>query len=238
VSALEVTQLAAGYGPLGILTGVNLVVGKGEIVALLGANGAGKTTTLRALSGMLAHNGSIKLNGTEIKGTSAARRVALGLAHVPQGRGTFSGFTVEENLWLGAYTVADKAQIRSDMETWFATFPRLKERRTQLAGSLSGGEQQMLAVARAMMNRPNVLMCDEPSLGLAPAITQELFAVLRDLSVTRNMAILIVEQNARLTLEIAERGYIIEHGSIEIEGKASELKENSMVQRVYLGLDA
>ena len=238
MSALEVTQLAAGYGSLGILSGVNLVVGKGEIVALLGANGAGKTTTLRALSGMLAHNGSIKLNGTEIKGSSAAQRVALGLAHVPQGRGTFASFTVEENLWLGAYTVADKAQIRGDMETWFATFPRLKERRTQFAGSLSGGEQQMLAVARAMMNRPNVLMCDEPSLGLAPAITQELFAVLRDLSRSRKMAILIVEQNARLTLEIAERGYIIEHGSIEIEGKASELKENSMVQRVYLGLDA
>ena len=238
MSALEVTQLAAGYGSLGILSGINLVVGKGEIVALLGANGAGKTTTLRALSGMLAHNGSIKLNGVEIKGTSAAQRVALGLAHVPQGRGTFPSFTVEENLWLGAYTVADKAQIKGDMETWFATFPRLKERRTQFAGSLSGGEQQMLAVARAMMNRPNVLMCDEPSLGLAPAITQELFSVLRDLSVTRNMAVLIVEQNARLTLEIAERGYIIEHGSIEIEGKASDLKKNSMVQRVYLGLDA
>ena len=238
MSALEVTGLTAGYGSLGVLSDINLVVGKGEIVALLGANGAGKTTTLRALSGMLAHSGSIRLNGVEVTQLSAARRVALGLAHVPQGRGTFAGFTVEENLWLGAYTIADKAQIAADMETWFAKFPRLKERRTQLAGSLSGGEQQMLAVARAMMNRPSILMCDEPSLGLAPAITQELFAVLRDLSATRNMAVLIVEQNARLTLEIAERGYVIEHGSIEIEGKASELKENSMVQRVYLGLDA
>jgi len=185
---------------------------------------------------VLKHSGSIRLNGVEISGASAARRVALGLAHVPQGRGTFAGFTVEENLWLGAYTVADRSQIEGDIEVWFATFPQLKARRSQLAGSLSGGEQQMLAVARAMMNRPSVLMCDEPSLGLAPSITNELFAVLRDLSKTRSMAILIVEQNARLTLEIAKRGYVMEHGAIELEGKALDLKENSMIQRVYLGL--
>jgi branched-chain amino acid transport system ATP-binding protein len=236
VSALEVTGLRAGYGSLGVLAGVDIFVDKGEIVALLGANGAGKTTMLRALSGVLKHNGSIKLNGVEISSASAARRVALGLAHVPQGRGTFAGFTVEENLWLGAYTVVDRNQIEGDIELWFATFPQLKARRSQLAGSLSGGEQQMLAVARAMMNRPSVLMCDEPSLGLAPSITNELFAVLRDLSETRSMAILIVEQNARLTLEIAQRGYVMEHGTIELEGKAAELKENSMVQRIYLGL--
>jgi branched-chain amino acid transport system ATP-binding protein len=236
VSALEVKGLRAGYGSLGVLDGVDIFVDKGEIVALLGANGAGKTTMLRAMSGVLRHGGSIKLNGVEISGLSAARRVALGLAHVPQGRGTFAGFTVEENLWLGAYTVADRSQIERDMDIWFTTFPRLKERRFQLAGNLSGGEQQMLAVARAMMNRPSVLMCDEPSLGLAPSITSELFAVLRDLSETRGMAILIVEQNASLTLEIAQRGYVMEHGAIELEGKAAELKENSMIQRVYLGL--
>ena len=238
MNALEVKGLRARYGALNVLHGIELTVRQGEMVALLGANGAGKTTTLRALSGMLRHAGSIKLNGTEISALPAAKRVALGLAHVPQGRGTFAGFTVEENLWLGAHTVKDRAQIASDIDAWLARFPRLGERRRQLAGSLSGGEQQMLAIARAMMQRPQVLMCDEPSLGLAPAITKELFAALHDLSKHQKMSILVVEQNARLTLEIAERAYVIEHGAIELEGTADELKSNAMIKRAYLGLAA
>jgi branched-chain amino acid transport system ATP-binding protein len=238
VSALEVKGLTARYGSLSVLEGIDLLVGKGEMVALLGANGAGKTTTLRALSGVLRHSGSIKLDGVEIGGLSAAKRAGLGLAHVPQGRGTFAGFTVEENLWIGAHTVKDRAQITQDIQSWFARFPQLSERRRQLAGSLSGGEQQMLAVARAMMKRPQVLMCDEPSLGLAPSITKELFAVLHDLSQNRKMSILVVEQNARLTLEIAERAYVIEHGAIELEGTAAELKSNTTIKRAYLGLAA
>lgn len=238
MNALEVKGLAARYGSLSVLEGIDLLVRKGEMVALLGANGAGKTTTLRALSGVLRHSGSIRLDAVEISGFSAAKRAGLGLAHVPQGRGTFAGFTVEENLWIGAHTVKDRAQIAQDIQSWFARFPRLRERRHQLAGGLSGGEQQMLAVARAMMSRPQVLMCDEPSLGLAPAITKELFAVLHDLSQNRKMSILVVEQNARLTLEIAERAYVIEHGAIELEGTAAELKSNTMIKRAYLGLAA
>jgi branched-chain amino acid transport system ATP-binding protein len=237
MSALEITALAAGYGALDIVRGLDLVVGEGEIVALLGANGAGKTTTLKAISGVLKHAGSIKLHGAEIGRLSAARRTAFGLAHIPQGRGTFVEFTVEENLRLGAYTVADREQIEQDLARWFTTFPRLKERKGQYAGSLSGGEQQMLAIARAMMSRPKVLMCDEPSLGLAPSITAELFALLRNLSRERGMSILIVEQNAHLTLEIAARAYVIEHGTVELQGTAAALKENALVQRAYLGIE-
>jgi branched-chain amino acid transport system ATP-binding protein len=238
MSGLQVTALAAGYGALDIVRGLDLAVGEGEIVALLGANGAGKTTTLRAISGVLKHTGSIKLNGVEIGKMSAAKRTASGLAHIPQGRGTFVDFTVEENLRLGAYTIIDRGQIEEDLARWFVTFPRLEERKGQFAGSLSGGEQQMLAIARAMMSRPKVLMCDEPSLGLAPSITAELFALLRDLSRERGTAILIVEQNAHLTLEIAERAYVIEHGTVELEGTATALKQNALIQRAYLGVNA
>lgn len=238
MSALQVSQLAASYGRLEVIRGINLVLGAGEIVALLGANGAGKTTTLRAISGALKHSGSIKFDGVEIGRKPAAARAAMGLAHVPQGRGTFVNFTVEENLRLGAYTVADWAQVEEDIDYWFGKFPRLKERSGQLAGSLSGGEQQMLAIARAMMTRPAVLMCDEPSLGLAPTITTELFALLPDLSAQKGMAILLVEQNAHLTLEIAERVYVIEHGVIALEDSASALKENPMIRQAYLGISA
>src|SRR5262249_8760164 len=160
----------------------------------------------------------------EIGRLSAARRVARGIAHVPQGRGTFVDFSVAENLRLGAYTIADRAQIERDIEQWFAAFPRLKERHAQAAGSLSGGEQQMLAIARAMMTRPRVLMCDEPSLGLAPAITGELFALLRTLARDRGTSVLVVEQNAHLTLEIAARAYVLEHGTVEIRGRAEDLR--------------
>ena len=238
MSALEVTGLTAGYGALDILRGLNLVVGAGEIVALLGANGAGKTTTLRAISGALKHTGSVKLDDIEIGRLSAAKRTASGLAHIPQGRGTFVDFTVEENLRLGAYTIADRRQIEEDLARWFKTFPRLKERRDQVAGNLSGGEQQMLAIARAMMSAPKVLMCDEPSLGLAPSITAELFALLRDLSRQQGLSILIVEQNAHLTLEIATRAYVMEHGAVELEGTAASLKQDAAIQRAYLGVEA
>ena len=238
MNAIEVDGLTAGYGSIEILRGLNLTVRPGEIVALLGANGAGKTTTLRAISGLLRHKGSIRLDGVELGRLSAARRTALGLAHVPQGRGTFTDFTVEENLRLGAYPVRDKVQIEHDIEQWFVTFPRLEERRVQMAGSLSGGEQQMLAIARAMMTRPRLLMCDEPSLGLAPTVTAELFALLRELSRERGMSMLIVEQNADLTLEIAERAYVIEHGGIALHGTAADLKRDATVQRAYLGHDA
>ncbi len=237
-NTLQVTSLCAGYGAHHIVRDINISVGEGEIVALLGANGAGKTTTLRAISGALRHTGAITLRGKDISSVSAAKRVALGLAHVPQGRGTFVDFTVEENLRLGAYTVASKARIDEDIAYWFSAFPRLGERKGQFAGSLSGGEQQMLAIARAMMTRPQVLMCDEPSLGLAPAITADLFALLRDLAAERGTAILIVEQNAHLTLEIAARAYVLEHGEIEIEGSAAELSQNSVVQHAYLGIEA
>ncbi|TCT05463.1 ABC transporter ATP-binding protein [Aquabacter spiritensis] len=238
MNALEIHGLSAGYGGQPIVRDIRLTVGTGEIVALLGANGAGKTTTLRAASGVLRHSGKLHLDGQDISGVSAARRVALGLAHVPQGRGTFVDFSVEENLRLGAYSVTSAQRIQDDTAYWFGVFPRLKERRAQLAGSLSGGEQQMLAIARAMMTRPKVLMCDEPSLGLAPAVTADLFVLLRDLAADRGTGILIVEQNAHLTLEIAARAYVLEHGEIAIEGSAATLSRNSEIQRAYLGIEA
>jgi branched-chain amino acid transport system ATP-binding protein len=238
MSALEVTGLAAGYGAIDVVRDLNLTVGSGEIVALLGANGAGKTTTLRAISGALKHTGSVKLDGIEIGRLSAAKRTASGLAHIPQGRGTFVDFTVEENLHLGAYTVSDRRQIEEDLARWYDVFPRLKERRDQFAGSLSGGEQQMLAIARAMMSAPKVLMCDEPSLGLAPSITAELFTLLRDIARQQGVSVLIVEQNAHLTLEIAARAYVVEHGMVVLEGTAASLKEDAAIQRAYLGVDA
>jgi branched-chain amino acid transport system ATP-binding protein len=238
VTALAVEALSAGYGPIQVLRGVGLSVAEGEIVALLGANGAGKTTALRAISGVLRGTGAIRLGDARVERHSAAKRAALGLAHVPQGRGTFVDFTVEENLRLGAYTVRDPGRIADDVAHWFATFPRLGERRRQAAGSLSGGEQQMLAVARAMMTRPRVLMCDEPSLGLAPVVTAELFETLSRLAAEHGTAVLIVEQNADLTLAIARRAYVIENGAIVLEGAADELRRDKGIRRAYLGLDA
>jgi branched-chain amino acid transport system ATP-binding protein len=235
MNILQVRALAAGYGAIRVLHGLDFAVGKGAIVALLGANGAGKTTTLRALSGMIPGRGIVEFDGRDVSGISAAERVRLGIAHVPQGRGTFVDFTVEENLALGAYSVTSPRQIRDDMHRWYGTFPRLSERRKQLAGSLSGGEQQMLAIARALMARPRVLMCDEPSLGLAPAVTQELFALLGRLNRDEGMTILLVEQNANLTLRIAAHAYVLESGEIALQGSAGELRNNPLIQRAYLG---
>ena len=235
MTTLAVSGLHAGYGSIRVLHGIDFSVDEGAIVALLGANGAGKTTTLRALSGMIAGSGQILLDGKDVSVASAAERARLGIAHVPQGRGTFVDFTVEENLALGAYTIRDKRTINSTLDYWYGVFPWLAERRGQQAGSLSGGEQQMLAIARALMTRPRILMCDEPSLGLAPAITQELFALLARLNKERGMAILLVEQNARLTLKIAHRAYVLESGEIRLEGRAEELRDNPLIQRAYLG---
>jgi branched-chain amino acid transport system ATP-binding protein len=235
MTTLSVRGLHAGYGSIRVLHGIDFSVEEGAIVALLGANGAGKTTTLRALSGMIESRGQVMLEGRDVGAMSAADRARLGIAHVPQGRGTFVDFTVEENLALGAYTMRDRAAIRSALDYWYGIFPWLAERRAQPAGSLSGGEQQMLAIARALMTRPRILMCDEPSLGLAPAITQELFALLARLNKEHRMAVLLVEQNARLTLKIAHRAYVLESGEIRLEGEAAELRDNPMIQRAYLG---
>jgi branched-chain amino acid transport system ATP-binding protein len=232
---LKVRGLHSGYGSIRVLHGIDFEVEEGAIVALLGANGAGKTTTLRALSGMIPSTGEVLLDGKDVSRMSAAERTQCGIAHVPQGRGTFVDFTVEENLALGAYTVRDSAKIRQALDYWFGVFPWLAARKDQPAGSLSGGEQQMLAIARALMTEPRILMCDEPSLGLAPAITQSLFALLERLNKERGMAILLVEQNARLTLKIAHRAYVIESGEIRLEGAASELRDNPLIQRAYLG---
>ena len=232
---LQVRGMHAGYGSIRVLHGIDFDVEDGEIIALLGANGAGKTTTLRALSGMIAARGQIMLDGRDISTLNATARAQLGIAHIPQGRGTFVDFTVGENLALGAYLVRDKQSIRSALDYWYGIFPWLAERRDQPAGSLSGGEQQMLAVARALMAVPRILMCDEPSLGLAPAITQSLFALLARLNKERGMAILLVEQNARLTLRIAHRAYVIESGEIRLQGGAAELRDNPLIQRAYLG---
>lgn len=235
MSLLQVRNLYAGYGATQVLRDISLEVRAGEIVALLGANGAGKTTTLRALSGLLPVRGQVLFDGLDIGTIHPARRVALGLAHVPQGRGTFGDFTVEDNLALGAYTVASHRQIAADMERWFEVFPRLRERRRQRAGLLSGGEQQMLAIARALMSRPRMLMCDEPSLGLAPAITQEMFRVFEHINREQGTTLLIVEQNADLTLRLAQRAYVMETGEITLQGDSDELLASPAIQQSYLG---
>jgi branched-chain amino acid transport system ATP-binding protein len=234
-AVLQVHGLRAGYGSIRVLHGLDFEVKEGEIVALLGANGAGKTTTLRALSGIIPARGAILLDGQDVIAMSADKRAQRGIAHIPQGRGTFVDFTVAENLALGAYLLRDKAAIRSALDYWNDIFPWLAARRNQPAGSLSGGEQQMLAVARALMTKPRILMCDEPSLGLAPTTTQSLFSLLERLSNERGMAILLVEQNARLTLKIAHRAYVIESGEMKLTGGAAELRDNPLIRQAYLG---
>ena len=231
---LAVSGLHAGYGPIEVLHGLDFTVGQGEIVVILGANGAGKTTTLRAVSGLVARRGSIQLDGHDITKLSADEIVQRGVAHVPQGRGTFVDLTVEDNLRVGAITRSD-TKIAADIDAWFETFPRLKERRTQKAGSLSGGEQQMLAVARAVMSRPRLLLCDEPSLGLAPLITQELFRNLQRLNADDGMSILLVEQNANLAVDIAHRVYVLETGEVAASGDAATMRDDESIRKAYLG---
>ena len=233
MSLLSVSDLAAGYGPLEVLHGFDLEVNQGEIVVILGANGAGKTTTMRAISGMIPRRGRIEFDGQDISSSSPDSIVRLGIAQVPQGRGTFADLTVEDNMLAGAYVRRD--EVQADVERWFDVFPRLRERRSQRAGSLSGGEQQMLAIARALMSRPRLLLCDEPSLGLAPLITQELFEVLKKLNAEEGLSILLVEQNANLALKVAHRVYLLETGNVVSSGSASELAADDSIRKAYLG---
>jgi branched-chain amino acid transport system ATP-binding protein len=230
---LEVEGLHAGYGPIEVLHGIDLTVGDGEIVVVLGANGAGKTTTMRAVSGMIPRTGVVRLAGDDISEASTDAIVRAGVAHVPQGRGTFTDLTVEENLRVGAYVRDDDPS--DDIARWLDVFQRLKDRRTQKAGSLSGGEQQMLAIARALMSRPRLLLCDEPSLGLAPILVQEMFRTLADLNHESGTAVLLVEQNANLALEIAHRVYLLETGSIVASGDAESMLHDDAVRKSYLG---
>jgi branched-chain amino acid transport system ATP-binding protein len=218
-----------------VLTGIDFSVGQGEVVVILGANGAGKTTTLRALSGMIEAEGKIVFDGDDVAGRRSDQIARAGMGHVPQGRGTIVDLTVEDNLRVGAYCRRDR-DVARDIGRWYEVFPRLGERRAQQAGSMSGGEQQMLAIARAMMARPKLVLFDEPSLGLAPIITQELFRELSELNREEGISMLIVEQNAGLALGIAQRGYVLETGRIAVSGSAAELADNDDVRRAYLGM--
>jgi branched-chain amino acid transport system ATP-binding protein len=231
---LEVSGLTAGYGPIEVLHQLDFSVGEGEIVVILGANGAGKTTTMRAISGMIGRHGKVEFAGHDISGAKPDAILRAGISQVPQGRGTFTDLSVEDNLRAGAYTI--KGSIQDDLDRWYDLFPRLAERHDQKAGSLSGGEQQMLAVARAMMPRPKLLLCDEPSLGLAPLITQELFRVLGTLRDDHGMSLLVVEQNAGMALALADRAYVLETGSIVATGTGAELLADDTIKEAYLGV--
>jgi branched-chain amino acid transport system ATP-binding protein len=233
---LEVSELRAAYGAVRVLHGMDFTVEQGEVVVILGANGAGKTTTLRAISGMVSSSGTVRFEGKSVLGRKPEQVACAGIGHVPQGRGTIVDLTVEENLRIGAFQRKDRNQIASDIDRWFTLFPRLGERRSQQAGSMSGGEQQMLAISRALMSRPKLLLLDEPSLGLAPIITQELLRSLGELNTTDGVSMLIVEQNAGLALAIARRGYVLETGTIVASGTADELASNDDVRRAYLGI--
>ena len=232
---LEVSGLDAFYGEAQALFGVGFVLDDGQVRTLLGANGAGKTTVLRALCGMIRTGGDVRFDGRRISGWATEDIVRLGIAHVPEGRGTFTTLTVEENLRLGAMTRRDRAGIAADIERVYAQFPRLKERRAQQAGTLSGGEQQMLAVGRALMLRPRLMLLDEPSFGLAPLIVEELFAILRRVNREGGVAMLIVEQNAALALDLAEHAYLLETGRIVMEAPAVVIGADEGVRRAYLG---
>jgi branched-chain amino acid transport system ATP-binding protein len=232
---LKVTDLDARYGQIQVLRGISFQVNDAEIVVILGANGAGKTTTLRAVCGMVSTSGSVVVAAREVRGRGTAEIVRMGVAHVPQGRGTFPELSVLDNLHVGAYVRKDRKGIEEDIDRWMDVFPRLRERKSQSAGSLSGGEQQMLAVARAMMCRPKLLLLDEPSLGLAPLIIEDLFRRFSDINKETGTTMLIVEQNANLALDIASRGYVLESGSIFLSGTADELRSNEAVREAYLG---
>jgi branched-chain amino acid transport system ATP-binding protein len=234
VSLLRLEGVVAGYGDVTVLHGIDLAVEDGEIAVLLGANGAGKTTTLRAISGTLRHEGDIHFDGSPLPGRAELVAQA-GVALVPQGRGTFADLSVDENLRLGAITRRDPG-VAADLARWYEMFPRLAERRTQAAGSMSGGEQQMLAIARAMMSRPRLLLLDEPSLGLAPIVTQAVFETLDRINREDGLTMLVVEQNANLALGIADRGFVLETGAIVARGTAAELQGDDAVRKAYLGL--
>jgi branched-chain amino acid transport system ATP-binding protein len=232
LSLLQLRNVEARYGPVKALHGVTLEVGEGELVAVLGANGAGKTTTLRAVSGTVRRTGEIEFAGSKLPGRPEAAARA-GIAHVPEGRGTFTELSVWDNLRLGAYT--RRGGLKEDAQRVFKYFPRLEERRDQQAGTLSGGEQQMLALGRAMMARPKLLLLDEPSLGLAPLVVKEIFEALAKMKGEDGMSVLVVEQNANLALAHAARAYVLEVGQVVVEGTSDELRENESVRKSYLG---
>ena len=233
---LKVRGLKARYGRIEVLHGIDLDVMPGQITALLGANGAGKTTSLRALCQfMVQSSGSIQLAGAEMLGRSTEAIAKMGVGHVPDGRGTFAGLTVEENLRLGSYARASRQGMSEDMARIYDYFPRLKERFKQQAGTLSGGEQQMLAIGRALMGHPRLLLLDEPSFGLAPLVVKDIFAIMRRINAEQNVSILLVEQNARLALNLSSSAYLLETGRVAMSGSSEELKRSDAVRRAYLG---
>lgn len=235
MAMLEINDINVFYGAIHAIKGISLKVEQGEIVTLIGANGAGKSTTLRTISGLLKpKNGTITFEGTNIGGMAAQNIVKAGISQVPEGRRIFANMTVLENLELGAYIREDKDEIQKDMEMVFDRFPRLKERITQEAGTLSGGEQQMLAMGRALMSRPRLLLLDEPSMGLAPLLIREIFSIIQDINAA-GTTVLLVEQNANMALSIAHRAYVLETGRITLSGDAKELAESESVRKAYLG---
>jgi branched-chain amino acid transport system ATP-binding protein len=235
MALLEISNLHASYGLTRVLHGISFSMEEGTITTLLGANGAGKTTTLRALCSMVRTEGEVRFAGQRIDGRPTEDIVRLGISHVPDGRGTFVNLSTEENLRLGAYVRKDKDAVQADLERVYGYFPRLKERREQQAGTLSGGEQQMLAVSRALMLRPKLMLLDEPSFGLAPLIVRELFGILRAVNQRERVSMLVVEQNASMALDLADHAYLIETGRVVLSGTAEEIKRDDAVRRSYLG---
>ena len=232
---LKIQQLRVSYGGIQALRGIDLEVPDGKIVTLIGANGAGKSTTLRTISGLVkAESGSIQWNGEELLGKPIDKIISAGIAMSPEGRRVFADLTVLENLKLGAYTRSDKKEIEETMETVYQRFPRLRERKNQMAGTLSGGEQQMLAMGRALMSKPKIILMDEPSMGLSPIFVNEIFDIIKEVSES-GTTVLLVEQNAKKALSIADRAYVLETGSITLEGKADDLLHDESVQKAYLG---
>jgi branched-chain amino acid transport system ATP-binding protein len=232
---LKVSDLSAFYGQIQALHGISFAMDEGSVTTILGANGAGKTTTLRSICGMVRTEGSVTMAGEEIRGKATESIVRTGIAHVPEGRGTFTRVTTEENLQLGAYTRGTSSDVKDDIERVYNYFPRLKERRNQQAGTLSGGEQQMLAVGRALMLRPRLMLLDEPSFGLAPLIVEELFNILRTINESEKVSMLLVEQNATLALNLADHAYLLETGNVVISGTADEIAADEGVRKSYLG---
>ncbi len=237
MSLLELENVHSYYGHIHALQGISLTVDKGEIVTLIGANGAGKSTTLRTISGLIRpRQGSVRLKGQDLTNMQPYKIVELGVGHVPEGRGIFPRLTVRENLEMGAYTINDRVELSRRMDSVFVLFPRLKERLSQKGGTLSGGEQQMLATARGLMLKPRILLMDEPSMGLAPVLVEAIFDVIRELNRKDGVTILLVEQNALMALSVAHRGYVLQTGNIVISDTAENLKKNEMVRAAYLGV--
>jgi branched-chain amino acid transport system ATP-binding protein len=232
---LELEEVRAGYGQTRVLHGVSMSVGEGDVVALLGANGAGKSTTLRAITGGVKWNGSIAFGGSSLHRASTESIVRMGIAHVPEGRGILTELTVDENLRLGAYLRRDRHEVAKDYDRVLGYFPVLRERRGLSASTLSGGEQQMLALARALLMRPKLLLLDEPSLGLAPLVVREIFEIIRTVNQTDHVAVLLVEQNARIALELSSHAYVLEVGRVAVEGPSAKLQNEESVRRSYLG---